>query len=91
VSTIVRIPTPLRTVTGGSSTVEVDGATVEEVVKNLEEAHPGMAERLLDDGGNVRRFVNVFVDDEDIRFAQGLQTPVRDGTTVSIIPAVAGG
>jgi sulfur-carrier protein len=91
VSTIVRIPTPLRTVTGGSSTVEVDGATVGEVVKNLEEAHPGMAERLLDDGGNVRRFVNVFVDDEDIRFAQGLQTPVRDGTTVSIIPAVAGG
>jgi sulfur-carrier protein len=91
VSTTVRIPTPLRTVTGGSSTVEVDGATVGEVVKNLEEAHPGMAERLLDDGGNVRRFVNVFVDDEDIRFAQGLQTPVRDGTTVSIIPAVAGG
>jgi sulfur-carrier protein len=91
VSAIVRIPTPLRTVTGGSSTVEVDGATVGEVVKNLEEVHPGMAERLLDDGGNVRRFVNVFVDDEDIRFAQGLQTPVRDGTTVSIIPAVAGG
>jgi sulfur-carrier protein len=91
VSATVRIPTPLRTVTGGNATVEVEGQTVGDVVRDLEAAHPGIGERLLDDSGNVRRFVNVFVDDEDIRFAQGLQTPVRDGATVSIIPAVAGG
>lgn len=87
----VRIPTPLRTATGGASTVDVDGSTVGEVLRELDEAHPGIAERLLDDGGQIRRFVNVFVDDEDVRFAQGLDTPVEDGTTVSIIPAVAGG
>lgn len=87
----VRIPTPLRTATGGASTVDVDGSTVGEVLRELDEAHPGIAERLLDDGGQIRRFVNVFVDDEDVRFAQGLDTPVADGTTVSIIPAVAGG
>ena len=90
-SATVRIPTPLRTVTGGESSVAVDGGTVREVVANLDAAHPGIRERILDDGGAVRRFVNVFVDDEDIRFAEGLDTPVRDGATVSIIPAVAGG
>lgn len=90
-SATVRIPTPLRTVTGGESTVTVDGTTVGEVVKNLDAAHPGIGERILDDSGQVRRFVNVFVDDEDIRFAEGLETPVREGATVSIIPAVAGG
>jgi molybdopterin converting factor small subunit len=91
VSATVRIPTPLRPVTGGKATVGVDGTTVAEVVKNLEAAHPGIAARLLDDDGRIRRFVNVFVDDEDIRFADGLDTPVREGATVSIIPAVAGG
>jgi molybdopterin synthase sulfur carrier subunit len=91
VTATVRIPTPLRPITGGNATVEVHGATVGEVVKNLEVAHPGIAERLLGDDGRIRRFVNVFVDDEDIRFADGLATPVRDGSTVSIIPAVAGG
>ena len=90
-SVTVRIPTPLRTVTGGQSTAEVDGATVGEVVRALDAAHPGIGERILDDGGRVRRFVNVFVDDEDIRFLQQLDTPVPDGGTVSIIPAVAGG
>lgn len=90
-SVTVRIPTPLRTVTGGEATAEVDGATVGEVFKNLEAAHPGIGERLLDEGGQVRRFVNVFVNDEDVRFQDGLQTPVPDGATVSIIPAVAGG
>jgi molybdopterin synthase sulfur carrier subunit len=90
-SATVRIPTPLRTVTGGNATVEVDGATVGDVVKNLDAAHPGIGERILGDDGKVRRFVNVFVDDEDIRFAEGLDTPVREGATVSIIPAVAGG
>lgn len=87
----VRIPTPLRTVTGGASTVQVDGANVEEVLAGLEAQHPGIAARILDDDGAIRRFVNVFVDDEDVRFAQGTATPVGEGATVSIIPAVAGG
>ncbi|MDP9406163.1 MAG: MoaD/ThiS family protein [Actinomycetota bacterium] len=87
----VRIPTPLRPATGGQATVAVDGDDVAGVVAALDVAHPGVAQRLLDDRGGVRRFVNIFVDDEDIRFAQGLATPVRDGATVSIIPAVAGG
>jgi sulfur-carrier protein len=91
VTATVRIPTPLRGATGGNSVVEVEGATVREVVKNLDAAHPGIAERILDDDGNTRRFVNMFVDDEDIRFQDGMDTPVRDGSTVSIIPAVAGG
>ncbi|MGH8932912.1 MAG: MoaD/ThiS family protein [Egibacteraceae bacterium] len=90
-SVTVRIPTPLRGVTGGKATVDVDPGTVGEVVEGLDTLFPGVGERVLDDGGKVRRFVNVFVDDEDIRFAQGLDTPVRDGATVSIIPAVAGG
>jgi molybdopterin synthase sulfur carrier subunit len=90
-SATVRIPTPLRQLTGGAATVPADGATVAEVLKSVDASHPGIGERVLDDSGNVRRFVNVFVDDEDIRFADGLATPVPDGATVSIIPAVAGG
>jgi sulfur-carrier protein len=91
VTATVRIPTPLRTLTGDQAAVSVEGADVGEVVKNLDAAHPGIGARILDDNGDVRRFVNVFVDDEDIRFAEGLGTPVKDGSTVSIIPAVAGG
>ncbi|HVM20216.1 MAG TPA: ubiquitin-like small modifier protein 1 [Egibacteraceae bacterium] len=87
----IRIPTPLRTATAGASVVEVQADTVGDALAALEQAHPGVAERLLDGDGNLRRFVNVFVDDEDVRFAQGLATPVRAGSTVSIIPAVAGG
>lgn len=87
----IRIPTPLRNATGGQATVDVEGATVGEALAALEEAHPGIGERLLDDSGRLRRFVNVFVDDEDVRFAQGLDTPLQPGATVSIIPAVAGG
>ena len=90
-SVTVRVPTTLRTLTGGASEVAVDGATVGEVLKSLESAHPGFAERLLDDEGGLRRFVNVFVADDDVRFLEGLDTPVPDGETVSIIPAVAGG
>lgn len=90
-SASVRIPTPLRNLTDGKGAVEVEGATVGEVLKSLEAAHPGIAERVLDESGEVRRFVNVFVDDEDIRFADGLETAVPDGARVSIIPAVAGG
>jgi molybdopterin synthase sulfur carrier subunit len=87
----VRIPTTLRSLTGGASEVEVDGATVGDVLKALDTAHPGFTDRLVDDDGNLRRFVNVFVADDDVRFLQGLDTPVPEGETVAIIPAVAGG
>jgi sulfur-carrier protein len=87
----VRIPTQLRTLTGGESEAKVEGATVAEVLKALDAAHPGFAERIFDDGGTLRRFVNVFVADEDIRFLQNLDTPVDAGQVVSIVPAVAGG
>ena len=87
----VRVPTTLRTLTGGKSEVEVDGATLGEVVEALEGAHPGFKERLLDDDGKLRRFVNVFVADDDVRFLEGLDTKVPEGETVSIVPAVAGG
>jgi molybdopterin synthase sulfur carrier subunit len=87
----VRIPTQLRELSGGASEASLEGTTVAEVLKALEVAHPGFGERLYDDAGGLRRFVNVFVADEDIRFLDGLDTPVTDGQTVSIIPAVAGG
>ncbi len=87
----VRIPTQLRTLSGGAAEVSIDGATVGEVLAALEAAHPGFSSRLFDDGGGLRRFVNVFVADEDVRFVDGLATKVEAGQTVSIIPAVAGG
>ncbi len=90
-SVTVRVPTTLRTLTAGSAEVAVDGRTVAEVLDGLEGAPPGFKERLLDDDGQLRRFVNVFVADDDVRFLQGLATPVSDGETVAIIPAVAGG
>ena len=90
-SVTVRIPTQLRTLTGGAGEVSVDGSTVGDVLKALDAAHAGFGERIFDDGGKLRRFVNVFVADEDVRFLQGLDTPVAAGQTVSIIPAVAGG
>ena len=87
----VRIPTQLRSLAGGASEVGVEGGTVGEALKALDAAHPGFEERLFDEGGGLRRFVNVFVADEDIRFLDGVNTDVADGATVSIIPAVAGG
>jgi molybdopterin converting factor small subunit len=87
----VRIPTTLRSLAGGSSEVEVEGSTVGEALKALDAAHPGFADRLLDENGGLRRFVNVFVADDDVRYLQGLDTPVPDGETLAIIPAVAGG
>lgn len=87
----VRVPTTLRTLTAGESEVQVEGATVSEVLDNLEAAHPGFKHRLLDDAGALRRFVNLFVSDDDIRFLDGLATTIEDGATLSIIPAVAGG
>jgi molybdopterin synthase sulfur carrier subunit len=90
-SVTVRVPTQLRTLTGGSGQVSVEGSTVGEVLKALDGAHPGFGERLFDDVGDLRRFVNVFLADEDVRFLEGLATPVADGQTLSIVPAVAGG
>ena len=87
----VRIPTQLRELSGGQSEVTVDGSTVAEVLEALNGAHAGFRDRLFDEGGKLRRFVNVFVADEDVRFLDGLDTKVTDGQTVSIVPAVAGG
>ena len=88
---IVRVPTTLRPATGGASEVRVEGKTLGEVLDGVEAAHPGFRDRIFDADGNLRRFVNLFVADDDVRFLQGLDTPVPDGETVSIIPAVAGG
>ncbi len=90
-SVTVRIPTQLRPLTGGSGEVVVEGSTVGEVLKALDAAHPGLGERLFDGSGELRRFVNVFLADEDVRFLDGLSTPVIAGQTLSIVPAVAGG
>ncbi|MEP9382610.1 MoaD/ThiS family protein [Nocardioides cheoyonin] len=90
-SVSVRVPTILRTYTGGSSEVTADGATLAEVIEALEASYPGIKGRVLDDNGALRRFVNVYVGDEDVRFSGELATPTPDGAKVSIIPAVAGG
>jgi len=91
VSVTVRIPAQLRTLTGGAGELSLTGSTVAEVLKSLDAAHPGFADRLFDDTGALRRFVNIFLADEDVRFLQGLETSVTDGQTLSIVPAVAGG
>jgi molybdopterin synthase sulfur carrier subunit len=90
-SITVRIPTQLRPLAGGQGALPMEGSTVGEVLKALDVAHPGFGERLFDDNGGLRRFVNVFLADEDVRFLEGLDTPVADGQTLSIVPAVAGG
>ena len=90
-SASVKIPTPLRKVTNGESLVTVESANVREMIADLERQFPGMRERLCDDDGALRRFVNVFVGDEDIRFMEGLDTALEEGAQVSIVPAVAGG
>jgi molybdopterin synthase sulfur carrier subunit len=90
-SVSVRVPTILRTYTGGAAEVSADAGTLREVLAGLDAAYPGIAGRILDDSGQIRRFVNVYVGDEDVRFAEGLDTPVPTGTQVSVIPAVAGG
>lgn len=87
----VRIPTTMRPLSGGASTVEVEGATLRDVLSALDAAHPGFKDRLFDASGELHKFVNVFVSDDDVRYLQGLDTPVKGGDTVSLIPAVAGG
>lgn len=87
----VRIPTPLRKLTGGSDEVSVEGASVRAVIDHLEERHPGVRERLLDQKGDLRRFVNVYLNGNDIRFLNDLNSTVKDGDDISIVPAIAGG
>ena len=87
----VRIPTTMRPLASGSSTVQVQGSSLAEVLANLDATYPGFNDRLFDETGNLRKFVNVFVADDDVRYLEGLATVVPDGETVSIIPAVAGG
>lgn len=90
-SVTVRIPTTLRPLSGGASTVQVEGTTLAEVLAALNAAHPGFSDRLVDQDGNLHKFVNIFVSDDDVRYLDGLNTKVPSGETVSIIPAVAGG
>lgn len=87
----VRIPTILRSYTGGANEVTAEGSTLAEVLDSLESHHPGIRARVLDDTGALRRFVNIYVGDEDVRFSGGLDSPVADDAKISIIPAVAGG
>ncbi len=87
----VRIPTPLRKYTGGAEAVDADGGTVALLVSDLDKRYPGIKARICDDAGQVRRFVNVFVNGEDIRFLKHLDTPVKAGDEISIVPAIAGG
>ena len=90
-SATVRIPTILRTYTGGAAEVTAEGATLQDVLDNLDAQYAGIAARVLDDNGALRRFVNIYVNDDDVRFLDGLVTPIADGANISIIPAVAGG
>ena len=87
----VRIPTPLRPLTKGQGEVQAAAATVAEMIETLNGAHPGIKDRLCDDKGELRRFVNIYVNEEDIRFLSGKDTALKDGDEVSIVPAIAGG
>ncbi|MGD9852215.1 MAG: MoaD/ThiS family protein [Nitrospirales bacterium] len=87
----VRIPTPLRPMTGGKSQVEIQSSSIADLIDNLGTTYPGIKERLYDEQGEVRRFINIYVNEEDIRFLTGKETPLKDGDEVSIIPAIAGG
>lgn len=90
-SIAVKVPTILRTYTGGTADVTVTGATLSDALADLDAQYPGIAARVLDDQGRLRRFVNVYVNDDDVRFLEDLRTPTPDGSSISIIPAVAGG
>jgi sulfur-carrier protein len=87
----VRIPTPLRKLTEGKEEVAATGANIGELIADLDRQYPGLKARIFDDNGQVKRFVNIFANEEDIRFLQNLETPVKDGDEVSIVPAIAGG
>lgn len=87
----VRIPTPLRKLTNNEELIEVNGSTVGEIITELQTRYPGFKERLLDDNGQIRRFVNIYVNEEDVRFLENQDTVLKEGDEVSIIPAIAGG
>jgi molybdopterin converting factor small subunit len=87
----VRVPAMLRPSVGGERVVSADGATLRELIENVDKRHPGFAGQLLETDGAQRRFVNIYVDDEDVRYLKGLDTPVEPGAVISILPAVAGG
>ncbi|MEE9219954.1 MAG: MoaD/ThiS family protein [candidate division NC10 bacterium] len=89
-SVLVRIPTPLRSLTKGQAEVQEEGSSVQELIENLEDNYKGLKERLCD-GQDIRRFINIYVNDEDIRFLQGTETPLKPGDQISIVPAIAGG
>jgi sulfur-carrier protein len=88
---LVRIPTPLRALTKGAAEVHADGSTVTDLIEALERQFPGLKERLVEEGGQLRRFVNIYINQEDIRFLQGATTSLKQGDEVSIVPAIAGG
>ncbi|MBH42430.1 MAG: molybdopterin synthase sulfur carrier subunit [Chloroflexi bacterium] len=90
-STVVRIPTPLRRVTNGDDKASVDGENLSEIINDLESQYPGIKERLCDENEELRHFVNIYINGEDVRFLNGLQTNVSEGDEISIVPAVAGG
>jgi molybdopterin synthase sulfur carrier subunit len=90
-SVTVRVPTPMRKLTNDQQEVQANGDTIAALLTNLETQYPGFANRICDDSGELRRFINVYINDEDIRFMQGKETPVKDGDEVSIVPAIAGG
>ena len=90
-SATVKIPTPLRKLTNNETSVDAVGKTIEQIVESLDSAYPGMRERLIDDNGDLRHFVNIYLNGEDIRYIDGLQSPVSDNDELSIVPAVAGG
>ncbi len=87
----IRIPTPLRPMTGGKSEVEGKGNSIGELIDQLNVTHPGLKDRICDEQGEIRRFINIYLNEEDIRFLTGKETPIKDGDEVSIVPAIAGG
>ncbi len=87
----VRVPTPLRRFTAGKDEVPAEGASLRAIIENLETRHPGLRERLLDDKGEIRRFVNIYLNGDDVRFLEQLNSKVKDGDEISIVPAIAGG
>jgi sulfur-carrier protein len=90
-SVLVRIPTPLRAITKGQGELKADAASIKELIDRLDQEYPGLRERLCEEDGNIRRFINVYVNEEDIRFLQGPATTLKEGDEVSIVPAIAGG
>lgn len=89
--TVVRIPTPLRRVTNGQDKVEIDGDTLGQIIESMDSTYPGFKDRLVDEDGEIRYFVNIYLNGEDVRFLQGMETTTKTGDELSIVPAVAGG